>query len=170
LGNLVFTTVRTLGPEGSNLEAAAHEWFRRNGITGNVVLHPSVEDAIESADGKHEAIMACAAYPKFHDIVFGNLATLEIVDSFIMPTHNMVLAAQNDSAISTCASHRAPSSLLPEGVQWVESTSNSQAALDCLKGLADACITTDISARRHGMTVLHDFGPVPMAFTLHAAP
>ncbi|MEJ1191767.1 hypothetical protein ACFC25_11330 [Pseudarthrobacter sp. NPDC055928] len=170
MGNLDYKTVRTLGPEGSNLEAAAHEWFRRNGIAGTVVLHPSVEDAIEKTDGKDEAIMACAAYPKFHDIVFRNLSTLEIVDSFIMPTHNMVLAAVGSSAISTCASHRAPSSLLPEGVRWIESTSNSQAALDCLSGSADACITTDVSARRHGMSVIRDFGPVPMAFTLHAAP
>jgi hypothetical protein len=133
------------------------------------VLHPSVEDAIENADGKHEAIMACAAYPKFHDIVFRNLSTLEIVDSFIMPTHNMVLAALSSTAISSCASHRAPSSLLPEGVRWVESSSNSQAALDCLNGSSDACITTDVSAKRHGMTVIRDFGPVAMAFTLHAA-
>lgn len=170
MGNLDFTTVRTLGPEGSNLEAAAHEWFRRNGRSGHVVLHASVEDAIESAEGRHEAILACAAYPKLHDIVFRNLSTLEIVDSFIMPTHNMVLAAPSDGDISSCASHRAPSSLLPEGVRWVESSSNSQAAVDCLSGRADACITTDIAARRHGMTVLRDFGPVPMAFTLHAAP
>lgn len=135
-------------------------------------LHRTVEDAVDAIDSVEDAVMACAAYPALHEIVFRNLDSLAIVDAFVMPTHAMVLAARPVVArrrISTCAAHPAPRALVPESARWIESSSNSQAADDCAREFADACITTEAAAARFGLTTIKDFGAVAMAFTVHAA-
>lgn len=165
------TSIRTLGPNGSNLEAASWEWFSSRGVVGTVTLHDTVEEAASALEGTGEAVMACAAYPALHDLVFKNLESLTIVDTFVMPTHRMVLAVpagRREAPITSCAAHRAPSSLVPGSARWIESTSNSRAAIDCLAGLTDACITTSEAAALHGLDEVKDFGEVAMAFTLHA--
>lgn len=165
--------IHTLGPEGSNLEAAAWKWLSDHQVTGRVELHSSVERAVQALDDASQAVMACAAYPALHDLVFSNLGELTIIDTFLMPTHSMVLArteATEGAVISTCAAHPAPRALVPAAVRWISSSSNSQAASDCAAGLADSCITTQAAADRFGLTTLIDHGPVDMAFTLHAHP
>lgn len=165
--------VHTLGPEGSNLEAASWEWLRRSGIDGSVHLHSTVEDAAAAINSPDEAVMACAAYPALHDVVFQNLGTLTIVDAFVMPTYSMISATRpgiDPAHILTYASHPAPRSLVPKSAQWTPSSSNSQAALDCAEGRVDACITTAAAAERYGLVAIDDHGPVDMAFTLHANP
>ncbi|GAB3225900.1 hypothetical protein GCM10027447_15680 [Glycomyces halotolerans] len=160
--------LHTLGPTGTNLEAASHEWLRRNGIDGTVDLHETIESALETvpADGRN-AITACAVYPALHTLVFANLHRLRMVDTFIMPTHSMVLASAGSDAPARVASHPAPKGLVPAGAEAVESHSNAQAAIECAEGRADGCVTTLVAARRHGLRILRDFGPVPMAFTVH---
>ncbi|MEV4434160.1 bacilysin biosynthesis protein BacA [Streptomyces sp. NPDC049555] len=161
--------LHTLGPQGTNLEAASHEWLRRRGITdGTVELHSSIESALEAvpADGRH-ALTACAVYPALHTLVFGNLHRLRMVDSFVMPTHNMVLASTGARRPASVASHPAPKGLVPEGARIREVLSNSQAAIDCAEGLVEGCITTIVAAQAHGLEVVRDFGPVPMVFTVH---
>ncbi|MEU8351680.1 MULTISPECIES: bacilysin biosynthesis protein BacA [Streptomyces] len=160
--------LHTLGPHGTNLEAASHAWLRRRGIDGTVELHASIESALEAvpADGKH-ALTACAVYPALHTLVFGNLHRLRMIDSFVMPTHNMVLASAGPAEPRTVASHPAPRGLVPAGAEVREVLSNSQAALDCAHGEVDGCVTTLVAAHNHGLRVLRDFGPVPMVFTVH---
>jgi hypothetical protein len=161
-------TLHTLGPPGTNLESAAHEWFRRQGRAGRVELHPTLESALPAipADGAH-ALVACAVYPQLHELVFGNLDRLRMVDSFIFPTHNMVLASRSGGWPAVVASHPAPR-LLAAGVAEVRpASSNSQAAADCRAGLVDGCVTTLPAAHAHGLHVVRDFGAVPMVFTVH---
>ncbi|MFJ3904865.1 prephenate dehydratase domain-containing protein [Streptomyces sp. NPDC090025] len=166
--------LHTLGPHGTNLEAASHEWLRLRGIEdGTVTLHSSIESALEAVpdDGAH-AITACAVYPDLHTLVFGNLHRLHMVDSFLLPTHNMVLASNGTATPATVASHPAPRGLVaralaPAHAHVREVLSNSQAAIECAEGRADACITTIVAARERGLRVLRDFGPVPMVFTVH---
>ncbi|MEU6895336.1 bacilysin biosynthesis protein BacA [Streptomyces sp. NPDC046557] len=160
--------LHTLGPHGTNLEAASHEWLRRRGIDGTVDLHSSLESALDAvpSDGQH-ALTACAVYPALHTLVFGNLHRLRMIDSFVMPTHNMVLATTGTPRPRTVASHPAPTRLIPQGADVVEVLSNSQAAIDCASGLVDGCITTIVAARARQLRVVQDFGPVPMVFTVH---
>ncbi|MEE1930129.1 bacilysin biosynthesis protein BacA [Streptomyces sp. TRM 70351] len=160
--------LHTLGPQGTNLEAASHEWLRRRGVEGTVELHTSVEAALEAVpdDGRH-ALTVCAVYPALHTLVFGNLHRLHMVDSFVMPTHNMVLATAGTARPRTVASHPAPRGLVPDDAGTVEVLSNSRAAADCAQGLVEGCITTLVAAQRHGLRVLRDFGRVPMVFTIH---
>ncbi|MFB7510110.1 bacilysin biosynthesis protein BacA, partial [Streptomyces broussonetiae] len=134
--------LHTLGPDGTNLQAASHEWLRRRGIEGTVELHSSIESALEAVpdDGQH-ALVACAVYPALHTLVFGNLHRLHMVDSFIMPTHNMVLATKGVAVPATVASHPAPTGLVPAGTEIREVLSNSQAAIECAEGRVEGCIT-----------------------------
>jgi hypothetical protein len=162
--------LHTLGPTDTNLEHAAWEWFRRRHQVGKVVLHTTLEEAIPElpTDGT-AAVVACAVYPDLHTLVFGNLTRLEMIDSFVFPTHPMVLAGRDVTEMRTGISHPAPRSLLPEGLDVRMTTSNAQAAINCSRGGADCCVTTAPAAARHGLRVLQDYGPVPMVFTVHWA-
>ncbi|MFD7447625.1 bacilysin biosynthesis protein BacA [Kitasatospora sp. NPDC059827] len=160
--------LHTLGPSGTNLQAASHEWLRRRGVRGTVELHSSIESALDAVpdDGRH-ALVACAVYPALHTLVFGNLHRLHMVDSFIMPTHNMVLATNGVDVPATVASHPAPTGLVPDGTEIREVLSNSRAAIECAEGRVEGCITTIVAAEDQGLRVVRDFGPVPMVFTVH---
>jgi prephenate dehydratase len=166
--------IHTLGPAGTNLEMAANHWFAARGRSPDVRLHRTLESAVPGlSDDGHEALLACAVYPDLHSLVFRNLGVLAMVDSFILPTYDMVYAARADTTqVRTVVSHPAPQSLVAQaapGVAPTLVTSNSQAARDCARGAADACITTSKSAADHGLQVRRHFGAVPMVYTLHQA-
>lgn len=63
--------LHTLGPTGTNCEAAAHAWFRRQGGVGRVELHSTLEQAVERMpeDDTH-ALLSCVVYPELHTLVF----------------------------------------------------------------------------------------------------
>lgn len=163
--------IHTLGPIGTNLAAAAKEWFLRNNIDGDVELHQTVESAIDlmPRDTAH-ALLTCAVYPNLYNVVFNNLSRLKFVDSFIWPTFPMLLASRDGRRPTVVATHPAPQSLVPEGMKRVLTTSNAQAAVDCATGKTDGCITTLSALEMHGLKIVEDFGPVPMVFTLHGQP
>jgi prephenate dehydratase len=166
--------IHTLGPSGTNLELAAYHWFATRGQEADVRLHTTLESSLPqlSQDG-HEAVLACAVYPDLHSLVFGNLGRMAMVDSFILPTYDMVFATRADAVeVRAVLSHPAPQSLLrlacPDAVLTLV-TSNSEAARQCAGGTADGCITTSKAAADQGLTVVRNFGPVPMIYTLHQA-
>lgn len=168
LGAHAIRSVHTLGPAGTNLETAAHEWLHRQGVDGDVELHESLEAALDAVpDNGEHALVACAVYPALHTLTFANLHRLHMVDCFIMPTHNMVLASAGVDNPRTVATHPAPAGLVSAGAEARLVLSNSQAAIDCAAGRAEGCITTSVAAELHGLAVLRDFGPVPMVFTIH---
>ncbi|WP_246258974.1 bacilysin biosynthesis protein BacA [Streptomyces typhae] len=164
--------LHTLGPTGTNLESAAHLWFRRQGRAGEgrVVLHTSLEQAMGSVPrtGEH-ALLACAVYPELHTLVFGNLLTCRMVDCFLWPTHEMVFAVPPGASAEprTVATHPAPAGLVPATSTRRLVTSNAQAAIDCAEGRVEGCVTTVVAARAHGLRVLRSYGEVPMVFTVH---
>jgi prephenate dehydratase len=165
--------IHTLGPSGTNLEMAAHHWFRVAGREGEVRLHKTLESALPlmAVDGTH-GLLACAVYPYLHSLVFENLARLRMVDSFVLPTYDMVLATRPETSedeVVTVASHPAPQSLASSDYKIVLMTSNSQAAKECARGALDACVTTSKAADEHHLLVRRNFGPVPMVYTLHQA-
>lgn len=163
--------IHTLGPAGTNCQRAAEVWFERQGRRGQVLLHPTLEQAVEELHGQPgAALLGCVVYPRLHEIVFHNLHRLRLVDCFIVPTHNMVLAARPGvETIRSISTHPAPAGLVPPTVsQQRLVTSNTQAAIDCASGLSDACITTITGCRQQGLRLVQDFGPVQMGFTIHA--
>ncbi len=164
--------LHTLGPTGTNLESAAHLWFQRRGLEdeGHVVLHTSLEDAMASVPrtGAH-ALVACAVYPELHTLVFGNLLTCRMVDCFLWPTYEMVLAAApgTPGEPRTVATHPAPAGLVAPTSARQLVTSNAQAAIDCADGKAEGCVTTVVAARAQGLRIVRSFGEVPMVYTVH---
>lgn len=169
--------VHTLGPTGTNCEKAAHEYLRRESKAGKILLHETLEAAVEELINSDEGgvLLGCIVYPKLHDIVFKNLRTLKLVDCFVIDTHEMVFAGRDNSlaAISSVGTHPAPKHLVlevPDLRRDVEVTicdSNSAASLKCANGDFDACITTDVAANANGLHIFKSFGPVPMGFSIH---
>ncbi|GGE59525.1 hypothetical protein [Priestia taiwanensis] len=166
------TIIHTLGPKGTNCEKAGRLWLECQGVQGEVFLHGTLEEAlihVKKTEGS--ALLGCAVYPDLHHIVFKNLTDLELIDSFIMPTYNMVLASREPIELNhdtSIASHPAPVNLahaISDNISLVNS--NSQAAVDCLEGKVDACVTTIKAANEKGLIVIKDFGEVPMCFTIH---
>ncbi|MGH2720843.1 MAG: hypothetical protein ACRDJO_04470 [Actinomycetota bacterium] len=164
------TTLHTLGPSGTNCELAARRWFGRAGTAGWVVLHPTLEDAADRvADSPGAALVACAAYPDLHTLIYSRLGRLTIVDCMMMPTHNMVIARRRGApTLESISVHHAPEALVPDTFPTrLPALSNSAAARSCRAGAADACITTMPAAIREGLEILHDFGPVTLSFSVH---
>lgn len=161
--------IRTLGPAGTNLEAASRLWLERRHGGGEVVLYRHLDEAVAdmNRDGS-EGILACAVYPDLHGLVFTNHEWMVMADCFLAPTFPMVLAATTaDTWPGRVASHDAPVALVPEGAERVPALSNSAAARACAAGEVDACITTASAAAAAGLVVLVDHGLVPMVYTLH---
>ncbi|WP_306028986.1 hypothetical protein [Stappia sp. MMSF_3263] len=163
------TLIRTLGPAGTNCEAAAHHYCDARGLKADIALHATLEDAIEKVIVEPgSALLGCVVYPDLHQLVFPYLGRMVLADLFLFDTFNMVLASRDAGIpIRTVATHPAPRSLVPGGVEAHLATSNSEAARLCRSGKMDACITTLAAARQEGLTVLKDHGAVPMGFTIH---
>jgi len=163
--------LHTLGPTGTNCEAAAHHWFEQHDIDGRVVLHDTLEDGVEAmrhSGGNGEALLGCVVYPELHTLVFSNLAWLKLTDCFVMPTFNMVVASKDGSSPTRVATHPAPKHLVPEGCEYELVNSNAVAAASCASGAFDGCVTTSAAARLHKLEIVRDFGAVPMGFSIHA--
>lgn len=165
--------VHTLGPSGTNCEAAAWYWLRESELeSGSVELHPTLEDAVLAMlkQPRLSVLLGCVVYPRLHEIVFQNLGVMALQECFVMPTHPMVLAAPSFGDFETVLSHPAPVNLLDGRDVRIElASSNAAAAIACAQGHADACITTSLAAQANGLHVIEDFGHVPMGFTIHAA-
>jgi prephenate dehydratase len=165
--------IHTLGPAGTNCEAAAHHWSKDKGLSdASVILHPTLEKAVVDVLSAPETsvLLACVVYPYLHEIVFKNLHDLSMQDCFVMPTHHMVFAGMREKPQRTVASHPAPVNLLDgKSIEFALVNSNSEAAITCATGLTDTCITTLPAARQHGLDILIDFGAVPMGFSVHAS-
>ena len=162
------TSLHTLGPAGTNCELAARRWFDGRG-RGDVVLYPTLEAAAAGALATPGgALLAPAAYPDLHTLMYSHVDDLTLADSLVMATHRMVLARRPGAdRLSTVASHPAPVALVSAGMVVSLVASNSQAASDCAEGLVDACITTEAAMSAHGLELVRDFGTVSMAFTIH---
>jgi prephenate dehydratase len=161
-------TIHTLGPAGTNCEAAARFWLAARGVSGQVVLHPTLEAGVEAMPrDEDQALLGCAVYPDLHTLVFSNLDRLAIADAFVMPTHEMVLASRDGDWPSVVATHPAPQGLVPDELDRRFVDSNARAAIECAEGRVDGCITTSVAAELWGLRVVRSSGPVPMAFTIH---
>jgi prephenate dehydratase len=164
-------TIHTLGPSGTNCEAAAYEWFERNDCKGKVTLHDTLEQAVShvrASRNQSNVVLGCIAYPDLHTLMFSNMAWLKLVDCFVMPTFNMVLAGKSVHAPVRVATHPAPQGLAPSDSELLFVNSNAAAALACANDEADSCITTRVAAKNNQLIVKQDFGQIPMGFSIHA--
>ncbi len=161
--------IRTLGPQGTNCEAAAKHYVRQMGLDAEVVLHTTLEEAIgDVVEEPRSALLGCVVYPDLHNLVFPYLKTMVLADMFLFNTFNMVLATRPGvTGFEQVASHPAPQSLVSDRYPVILATSNAEAARMCRDGEVDACITTLPASHACGLEIVEDFGEVPMGFTIH---
>jgi hypothetical protein len=136
-----------------------------------VRLFPTLEAGVDALpDDPGVGLLGCVVYPLLHELVFTNLQRLWLLDCFVLDTHEMLFATlpSRDGPPRTAATHPAPRSLLPDGVEPILVDSNAAAARTCARGEADACITTGPAAQAFGLRVLRNHGPILMGFTVHA--
>ncbi|WP_246744213.1 prephenate dehydratase domain-containing protein [Bartonella grahamii] len=171
------TFIYTLGPADTNCAAAAQWWLDNHNRSvlsadskSRIILYATLEEAFnELAQKKDGYLLSCAAYPDLHTLIFTRLGDMQLFDSFIMPTHSMVLAKRNNiDEIKTVATHPAPQSLVAHQYDKVFANSNADAAVLCKAEEADACITTSVAANRYRLSIVKNFGQVPIAFLLHS--
>ena len=162
-------TIHTLGPSGTNCEAAANSYLEKKKAQGKICLHETLEKAVSEIEHDENSILlGCVVYPELHTLVFSNLMKLKLVECFVFPTLNMVLASRNGK-LGSVSTHPAPKKLIPDYINQIELVnSNSQAAINCYEGITDACITTITAAEKYNLEILKDFGKIPMGFTVHA--
>ncbi|MCG7498656.1 hypothetical protein MHO82_17450 [Vibrio sp. Of7-15] len=162
--------IHTLGPKGTNCEKAAYHYIKEKKLDAEVILHDSLESAVEVVLKKtSSALLGCVVYPDLHNIVFSNLENMQLGDVFLLDTYEMVLASREgvESEIKRVASHPAPQNLVPEGLDIQLCSSNAQAAHLCSSLEVDGCITTSEAARNKGLKLVRDFGKVKMGFSIH---
>jgi prephenate dehydratase len=161
--------IHTLGPEGTNSEIAAWEWFRQNRLDGEVILYRKIEDALDIIiQDVHSALLVCIVYPNLHHLIFENINRIELFDCIITDTHEMVYASNNSDDPGTIVTHPAPEKLVPADKKILFTTSNAQAAIDCKNALADGCITTSVCAAKHQLKILKNFSRLKMGYALYA--
>lgn len=154
--------IHTLGPTNTNCEKAAYKWLKAKNIEGEVVLHDTLEDAVETLltnNDSESALLGCVVYPDLHKIVFSNLDRIILYDVFIDNTYDMVLASNGKcvNELNCIASHPAPSGLILDNYPTVNveyATSNSNAGLRCLQGEVDGCITTKAVVKTYNLKEL----------------
>ena len=163
--------IHTLGPHGTNCELAAKEWLKINKLHDVfIILHNTLEEALEEVLKKSDVavLLGCVVYPNLHEIVFKNLGKISIGDVFVKNTYKMVLAKKRETQIvSSVSTHPAPESLIRDVYKVKLANSNSQAALDCVTGVTDACITTESCVVFNDLEIIEDYNEVPMGFTIH---
>jgi len=167
-------TIHTLGPDKTNCQAAANHYLNSNEINGNIKLYDTLEEATkELVAGENNYLLSCIAYPDLHRLVFKNLSTMRLVDSFIFNTIPMVLASQNkkQKLKKSIITHPAPIDLIDiNEYEIIEfANSNSDAAVKCSKGDFHYCITTLTAAEKFNLKIIKNFGQIPMGFALHKA-
>ena len=160
--------LHTLGPSGTNCEAAAKHWIKEKGYSGEVVLYEQLESAVKEVKGPNDFLLACVVYPKLNNIYFENIQSIKLVDCFLFDTHEMVLASKHpmDTA-TTIIVHPAPAGLADPNLEITFANSNAHAAIEVANGNFDSCITTLACAKTSILNVLKSFGKWNMGFTIH---
>lgn len=167
--------VATLGPSGTCSEIIAWSNLSRFAPDAVVRLFPTYERAIEAvAADEADAAMVAAAYPRLNEFVMTTPRRVVITDAFVCGTPALVLAASRDwqdqgingrtiicvTATIPFARERCPASPLREA------NSNADAAEMAVSHPSEIALTTETAASRLGLTVLHSFGAVSMAWVV----
>jgi hypothetical protein len=175
-----------LGPEGTNLVQASHNFHSRMGVSSkvDVVFCSTPEEAIRRAEEETTRdtlgeFWTCAVYVREYQVFFENPTKLPFVFQHIQPLDEMQLAATTAVAAEIAnrstrppyrtkwriASHPSPAPLLKGmDIDILEAKSNGDAAFLCAAGDAECCITTETARALHGLVKVKSFGSPNMVF------
>lgn len=166
--------IATLGPSGTCSEKAANYYAKRfpDGMAN--LLCTTFEEAIMQVRNKiADYAIVPSAYRNIAGIIFDNIEEIAVIDTFVLPTPNLVIAVLEKNKEKTefhkIASHASPMGLAQKvfpNAEFILTTSNSVSALQLVEEKVDACITTKVCADRYQFHILKDFGEVPMGWNV----
>lgn len=172
-----------LGPEGTNISKAAHEWANKYNLyskTTFVFCNSPLEEVEKAKEveeyGVFSIYVLCAVYNRLYELFFNNLDEYFFIHHHYMKLDNMQLASKkyktykefSELSDLTVLSHKSPSVLmymLNCNIKCIESLSNSEAAKRCSENEAAACITTQTAAGIYKLNTLKKFVSPVMLFT-----
>ena len=164
------TIITTLGPEGTCSENAAKTFILNKGVKAEILLKESFEDCIASLKNKNaDIVIVPSAFKELNELIFRNLGKIEITESFVLNTPALVFAKKDSKTIKKIATHPSPLILLEKVApksKIILTNSNSISALKVAGEEADACITTEIAAKNNNLSIIKNFGKVPMTWNV----
>lgn len=167
-----------LGPEGTNIGAAAKHWAKEYGFyeKSEIIFCNTPDEELRKAEEiKDDKILPiftlCAVYYKLYEMYFKHYNLYFFLHHYYMELDEMQLVSRHQKTENipdcwTIASHPSPSPLisnLKNKIIYV--SSNSEAAKKCAEGAVDACITTESARIIYSLNKLHSFGSPTMLFT-----
>jgi len=174
MAGIVSASIATLGPDGTDSEAAAKQVLQRNSIAGEVVLCESFESAREHAIQHNTYLLVPAAYAArdsegrvidtWGDFNFRNLDNLELEDSIVLPLKEMCVARNIESIEPrTIALHPATdifAERYAKGLEKIYIHSKPLAVKHCSEGQSDLCIgSADVVERFENLVVEQSVKP-----------
>ena len=164
--------ISTLGPTGTCSEYSSEFFLETRGCKGDIFLYDSFEEAIEALCKNYsDMAIVPSAYQNFARLVFDNRDLVKVTHSFIYKTPDLAIAAKTNylPAKPRIATHPSPSSMVKDfspDAEVVFASSNSKAAIMLVDGEVDACITNNICINNYGLTIIKNFGPIPMSWNI----
>ncbi|MCR4441819.1 MAG: prephenate dehydratase domain-containing protein [Peptococcaceae bacterium] len=164
--------ISTLGPRGTCSEYTAQYYMDKNGLTGEIRLYSTFEEAIDVLKrGESDLALVPSAYQNFAKLLFENFDSIKIVNTFVYETPRLVIGSKKPvvTDIKKIATHPAPSSWVKRyypDAEIIFAESNSRAALMVAEGEVDVCMTNYICVEEYGLNVIKDCGPIMMSWNV----
>jgi len=171
----LYSRIHTLGPEVTNCNLAADNWIKRKKINMQIILHETFEGAVEASKQDTKGmVLISSTYHKIHDVIYDNINWLSPIDSFIVPTHEMVLAHNVDiKSNSRIALHEATLSLLNDSrkikYKHYFTSSTWEAASLCSLQKTSYCLTTKKASSEFNLKILQSYGKIELVFILFSS-
>ncbi len=168
------TTIATLGPEGTDSEAAARIILERKGLEGNIVLCESFDAARVWAIGHDAYFLIPAAYAArdengrvkdtWGDFNFREMDSLELVDSIVLPLKEMCIARNRACETPESIALHPATDVFAEryapGLRRDYVHSKPLVVERCSEGKSDLCIgSSDVAERFDNLEIERRFNP-----------
>lgn len=162
--------IATLGPEGTCSENAAKNFISKKELNAEIILKDSFQACLTALDKKEADIaIVPSAFEKLNELIFRNLNKIKITESFVLNTPALVIAKNNAKEIKKVACHPAPfiliDNIFPKD-KIIFTSSNSISAIKTANKEVDACLTTEIAAKKNNLKLIKNFGEVPMSWNV----
>jgi len=162
--------ISTLGPAGTDSEHASHHYSSVKKLNSKVKLFPTYKEAVESViKGESDLCVIASAAPDFFAFVFQPpyMGKIEIIDSFIFETAEIVLIKRKDvKKVNSVLCYAGNAALVKEKYKIVDCKSKSLAPIECLQGKADAALTSIRLFDKEKFDLVENFGSFRMSWNV----
>lgn len=160
--------VSTLGPEGTNSHYAAKTYMEMKRIDGEPILCTSAKKSFELLlKGHAHLCIVCNLYPYIHKLYIPNLHAVVAVDVFLDKASMGLYTREGVNIIKTVAAPITSTAFVQnENYELIVVNSNSEAALICKDGKADAAVSTKKAAKECGLKGLRSYETFNVPYTV----